>query len=313
LPQYHPTPCPQSSASSPSGDESQMSKYGPMDAQTTPSPTTQHQWLQTQVVEAQSTGEVQEERPFQHRPTSTSIRTSKYKREDRTSQDPLATKSTGSESSTSNDPRISDPGQSRSRSCAISPILPLSRARVRAHTIVRTPGFPRQEQTGLRERSRAQNAYDGATSVDGKRPFRSHESPFTHRVKEKLRQRQAHALNEELPRKPHQRTAELRASTRECNREPDTPGTKFKFFMVCLFSHLEPLSQEREQLSLSTRNASCADGEESLRRTQLFNLPEKPKLLMGPRKCKLSPGTGSVMKRVRMLEELDSGGQERGK
>jgi hypothetical protein len=230
LPQYHPTPCPQSSASSPFGNESQMCKYRPMDPQPTPSPTTQHQWLQTQVVEVQSTGEVQEERPLQHRGTST-IRTSKYKREDRTSQDPLATKSTGWESSISNDARTLDSGQSSSGG-AISPISSLSRTPVRAQTIVGTPGFLRLEQMGLRERSRAHNAYDGATSVDGKHSFGSYESPFTHRVKEKLRRRQAHALNEELPRKPNQRTTELRASTGECNREPDTPGTKFESFMT---------------------------------------------------------------------------------
>jgi hypothetical protein len=198
-----------------------------MDAQPTPSPTT-HQWLQTQVVEAHSTGEVQEERLLQHRIVST-IRTSKYKREDRTRQDPLETKSTGSESSIRNDTRISDPGQSRSGSHAISRISPLSWARVRAHTIVGAPGFPCLEKLGLLECSRTQNAYDGATIVDGKLSFRSHESPFTHRVKEKLRQRQAHALNEELSRKPNQRTAE----SGQCHREPDTPGTTFESFMAC--------------------------------------------------------------------------------
>jgi hypothetical protein len=320
LPQYYPTPCLQSAAPNASGDELQMCEYelsNVIDAPPSRSPATEYQWLSTHAVEARSTGVAREERPLQHRATST-VRTPKYKREDRASQDPQAGSSTVSGSSISNGTRASDPGQSNPGSCIVSPIPSLCRARARALTIASTSRFLRLEQTELRRDGRVQNAYDDTPSVDasdenGGRSFRSQESPFTRRVKEKLRE--AHAHNEELPRKPSQQTAELHALAGECKRELETPGTKFeslspvRVFTVAGFHNLEPLLHEQEQLKAmdsSTQPAPCADGEVNLRRTHPLNLrSNKPKLLMGPRKHKLPPAPGSVMDRVMILEGRD--------
>jgi hypothetical protein len=186
-------------------------------------------------VETPSTAVAQEKRPFRHCAMST-IRTSKYKKEDRTSQE---RQEGSSEGRISNGTRALDPGQISPGNCLVSPIPSLCRARARALTIASTSGFLRLEETELRGGGSVQSAHNDTPSEDAqyedaKRSFRSHESPFTRRVKEKLRQ--AHAYNEESPRKL---TAELHALSGGSNRELETPGRMFKTLShVCVFSVL---------------------------------------------------------------------------
>ena len=210
-----------------------------------PSPlsTARYQSLPAHAVETQSTAVAREERPLRHCAMST-IGTSNYKKEDRTSQDRQEGSSTTSEGCISNGTRTLDPGQSSPGNCIVSPIPSLCRARARALTIASTSEFLCLEETRLRG-GNVQNTHDDTSSKDaqyenGKRSFRSHESPFTRRVKEKLRQ--AHAYNEESPRKLSQQTAELHALGGRSDRELETSGRKFKSpSRVWMFSVLVPL------------------------------------------------------------------------
>jgi hypothetical protein len=201
-----------------------------------PSPlfTAQYQSLPAHAVEPQSTALAREERLLRQCAMST-IRASKHKKEDRTSQDRQERNSTASEGSISNVTRTLDPCQSSPGNCIVSPIPSLCRAHARALTITSTSGLLCLEEKGLRGGGNVQNAYNDTSSEDaqdenGKRSFRSHESPFTRSVKEKLRQ--AHAYNEESPRK-------LSGGS---DRVPETSGKKFKSpSRVWTFSVLDPL------------------------------------------------------------------------
>ena len=306
MPQYHPTPCPQNAVSS---------ELPLIDTPLSQSSTAQHQWVPTHAIEIPSTEVPREERPLQHRATS-AIRTLKYNREDRTSRDSQASSNTMSESSISDDTRVLDLDQSNSRSCIVSSMPSPCRARARALTIASRSGFLCLEQTELRGGGRVRSASHDTPDVNAmdeerERSFRRHESPFTRRVKEKLRQ--AHGYNEELSSKPNQQNTELRTPTGDGRRycELQILGANSSIPVACrhVLSDwllcLEPLSHEQEQLE--TMSASCTNREVILRRPE----PLKPKLLMGSRKQKLPPAPGSVMDRVRILEGQNPAGQRK--
>jgi hypothetical protein len=122
-----------------------------------------------------------------------------------------------SESSMSDDSRaLSSISQLSPGDCNTSPTPSLCRARDRAWVIT---GFSRLGQAGLRGDVTNQDVQGNEhTNGDSKRDFRSYESPFSRRVKEKLRQVQAHT--DESPRELGKRTApSAKDAEHDCERE----------------------------------------------------------------------------------------------
>ena len=114
------------------------------------------------------------------------------------------------ESSVNDGARKSDPNQEGNTLNGVSPIPSLHRARGRGVTVGRGSEILRREQTQTEQwqrRSRIPRCrtYGDAKNGEGSLDFRSYESPFTQRVREKLRR--VHG-----PREPNQETAELLAS-----------------------------------------------------------------------------------------------------
>lgn len=103
----------------------------------------------------------------------------------------------------SSNARQSSPG-----SYIISPVPSLFRARARALTMTGTSGLPRLEGT---DRDRDHGVHgDGCSNGDVRRDFRSYGSPFSRRIKEKLRE--AHVSNTEVPGGPSNQAVDLLAS-----------------------------------------------------------------------------------------------------
>jgi len=153
--------------------------------------------LPAYAVGARSTGVAQEERRFQNGSVR-GIRSSEYK--ETTSSDHQTGGSINS----------------------VSPMPSLHWARERAVTVAHCSEFLRSEQTQIerwqrRSRNPRCRTYGDAKNGDGSRDFRNYESPFTQRVREKLRR--VHGSGE-----PSQETAELRASIEdpELNCELET-------------------------------------------------------------------------------------------
>jgi len=103
--------------------------------------------------------------------------------------------------------------QSNSGNRIVSPIPSLRRARARALTISGTSGYSRQEQKELEGGVRTQGSHsDEPPDEDDRWDLRNRESPFSSRVKEKLRQ--VHAYDEESPREPFKQAVRLPAFVR---------------------------------------------------------------------------------------------------
>jgi len=172
--------------------------------------------LPAYAVGARSTGVAQEERRFQNGSVR-GIRSSEYK--ETTSSD----HQTGGSCVFVNDgARESDPNQGGNTINSVSPMPSLHWARERAVTVAHCSEFLRSEQTQIerwqrRSRNPRCRTYGDAKNGDGSRDFRNYESPFTQRVREKLRR--VHGSGE-----PSQETAELRASIEdpELNCELET-------------------------------------------------------------------------------------------
>jgi hypothetical protein len=175
----------------------------------------------TQAIGAQLPNLDQEEGSFQHRALRT--RSSVYKEEDTTMPDSHAGNITVSERSMNHSSRPSlNTHQSSPGHCIVSPAPSLYRARARARTITGTSGVSRRKQT---EGDRNQCIYDdGYSNEDGRQDFRSHESPFARRVKERLRE--VHVYDHESLREPSNQAVELPVSTGDAGRhgEPEILG-----------------------------------------------------------------------------------------
>ena len=160
--------------------------------------------LPAYAVGARSTGVAQEERQFQNG-TVRAIRSSEI-----TSWDHQTGGDCVFESSVNDGACESDPNQGNARSHSVSPVPSLYRARERAVTGAHCSEFLGREQMQIerwqrRSRNPSCRTYGDAKNGDGSRDFRSYESPFTQRVREKLRR--VHGSGE-----PSQETAELRTS-----------------------------------------------------------------------------------------------------
>jgi hypothetical protein len=183
--------------------------------------TTRDQRIPTQAIGTQFQSMDREEGLFQHHSVRRT-RSPVYKEDDTTISDSHAGSDTVSESSTSHSTRPSpNTYQSSSGSCIVSPEPSLCRAHARALTITGTSGFSHLERT---EGDGNQGIYgDGCSSVDGRQDFRSYESPFSRRVKEK--QREAPVYDYESPREPGNQVVELPASAEDAERSNRQPGT----------------------------------------------------------------------------------------
>jgi hypothetical protein len=211
LPNYQPT---RSSWSTTPTVESQMREY--------PSDETHrmvdvlpfqeaNQRLPEQVIGAHFPSMAREEPSFRH---GAGIRSSLFKEEDRASTECHAGGSTVFGISTSHRTQpSSNPRQSSPGSYIVSPIPSLFRARARALTITSTSGLSRLRGT---DGDRNQGVHgDGCSNGDGRRDFRGYESPFSRRVKEKLRE--AHVSNSEASGGPS-KTVNLLASDEDADR-----------------------------------------------------------------------------------------------
>lgn len=243
------------------------------------------QRLPEQVIAAHFPSVAREEPSFRHR---AGIRSSLFKEEDRTSTGCHAGGSTVSGNSTSHRTRpSSNAHRSSPGSYIVSPVPSLFRARARALMITSTSG------SGGTDDDRNQGVHgDGFSSGDGRRYFRSHGSPFSRRVKEKLRE--AHVSNSEASGGPSNRTVDLLASDDDADR-------------YGLPEILECLSQGPSNVR-----------DEASPPASWMNLPvikplhvrtTKPRPLMGPRNLNVATSPGSVMDRVRMIEGQNLAGR----
>jgi hypothetical protein len=156
-----------------------------------------------QVIAAHFPTMAREEPSFRHR---AGIRSSLFK-EDRKST--VSGNSTTHRTRPSSNARQSSPG-----SYIVSPVPSLFRARARALTITSTTGLSRSRGT---DGDRNQDVHDdGCSNGDGRRYFRSYESPFSRRVKERLRE--AHVSNSEASGGPSNQAVDLLASDEDADR-----------------------------------------------------------------------------------------------
>jgi hypothetical protein len=167
--------------------------------------------LPVQRLEAQCPRTDGEEQSFQRRAVS-STRSLKQKG-DVTSLN-FQSGGTASERSISNSTQASSiTNRSNSGNRIVSPIPSLRRARARALTIGGTSEYSRREQKEMQGGVRTQSSRsDEPSDEDGRWDLRNRESPFSSRVKEKLRQ--VHAYDEESPREPVKQAVRLPAFVR---------------------------------------------------------------------------------------------------
>jgi hypothetical protein len=164
-----------------------------------------------------------QEGSLQHRAVRRT-RSSVYEEEDPTTPDSDAGSGTVSESSISHSTRPSlNTHQSSPGTCIISPIPSLCLARARALNITGTSGFSRLKQTEG-DRNQEGTYSDGCSNGDGRQDFRSYESRFSRRVKEKLRE--VHVYDYESPTEPSNQAVEPPASAKDAERkgEPEILG-----------------------------------------------------------------------------------------
>jgi hypothetical protein len=212
LPNYQPT---RSSWSTTPSVESQMREY--------PSDETPHmmnvlpfqgagQRLPGQVIGAHFPSLAREEPSFRHR---VGIRSTSFKEEDRASTECHAGGSTVFGNLTSHRTRPpSNAHHSSPRSNIVSPVPSLFRARARALTITSTSGLSR---LGGTDGDGNQGVHgDGCSNGDGRRVFRSYESPFSRRVKEK--HREARVSNSEVSGGPSNQNVDLLATYEDADR-----------------------------------------------------------------------------------------------
>ena len=228
LPNYQPT---RSSRSTSRRVESQVREYPPDE---TPRMIDvlpfqgANQRLPEQVIAVHFPSMAREEPSFRHR---AGIRSSLFQEEDRTSTECHAGGSTVSGNSTSHRTRpSSNAHQSSSGNYIVSPVPSLFRARARALTITSTSGLSR---LGATNGDRSQGVLgDGCSNGDGRRDFRSHGSPFSRRVKEKLRQ--AHVSNAEAPGGPNNQAVDMLASDEDADHHglPEILGADLISFHV---------------------------------------------------------------------------------
>ena len=176
-----------------------------------------NQRLPEQVIRAQFPTMAREEPAFRHRAR---IRSPIFKEEDRRSTECHAGGSTVSGNPTSHRTRpSSNAHQSSPGSYIFSPVPSLFRARARALAIT---GLSRGGTDG--DRSQGVPG-DGYLNGDGtRRNFRSYESPFSWRVKEKLRE--THISNSEVSGGPSPQAMDLLASDEDAHRygSPEISG-----------------------------------------------------------------------------------------
>ena len=172
-----------------------------------------NQRLPEQVIGVQFPSMAREEPSFRHRAR---IKSPLFKEEDRTGAECHAGVSTVSGNYTSNRTRPStNTYQSRPGSHIVSPVPSLFRARARALAITSTSGLLR---SGGTHGDGSQGVHgDRFSDGDGRRDFRSYESPFSWRVKEKLRE--AHVSNPEASGgQPSNQAVDLLASDADVDR-----------------------------------------------------------------------------------------------
>ena len=161
----------------------------------------------------------------EHRAVS-SARSSVHEEGDTTSPDAQASGGVMPERSTSNDARaLSTTYQNSPGNYVVSPTPSLCRARIRALLITDTPRFSYLEQPQKQGGVRNQDVHgDGHLDRDGRRDLSGYESPFSRRVKEKVRRVQAHS--ESSPGERSKQTAELPPSAKNAERscKPEIQG-----------------------------------------------------------------------------------------
>ena len=207
--------------------------------------------LPAYAIGARSTGVVQEERQPQNS-SICAIRSSEYKATTRSDQQ------TGGDcvfgSSVIDGARESDLNRGGNTINSVSPIPSLHWAHERVVTVPHRSGFLHREHTQLerwqrRSRNPSCRAYGDAKNGEGSRDFRSYESPFTQRVKEKLRR--VHESGE-----PSQGAAESRGSIEgpELNCEPETSMLSADCYRAC--------RERRLLLKEILESTSCVGGDE---------------------------------------------------
>ncbi|KAI9512502.1 hypothetical protein F5148DRAFT_992221 [Russula earlei] len=239
----------------------------------------QDRQLSAQAVEVRSPRTKREKWPF----PLYSARSSIVKKEDVAAPDAPAGGGIIPENSVSDDTDASPKTQENTPGTRIvSPVPSLCQARSNALPIAGSSRYSHVEQTKLQGGVRNQGSHgDRCSNGGGTRDFRTNESPFSRRVKEKFEQ--IHAYGQESHSELSQPTAEPHTSA-----EIEAPP-----------SHTEPLDIKDP----STRSVLHLDGDKSVRRIRpLYVGTAGPKLLMGPRKLNTAPAPGSVMDKVRMIE-----------
>jgi hypothetical protein len=185
-----------------------------------PEVTAQDQQIPTQAIETQFPSMDQEEEgSFRQRPIRRT-RSPVYKEEDTTIPDSHAGSDAVSERYTNHGTQPSpNTHQSSPGSCIVSPDSSLYRAHTRALTITGASGFSRLKQT---EDDGNQGIYgDECSNVDGRQDFRRYQSPFSRRVKEKLRA--AHVYDHGPPGESSNQAVDLPTWTEDAerNRQPE--------------------------------------------------------------------------------------------
>lgn len=155
-----------------------------------------------------------------------SARSSVREEGDTTSSDAQAGGGAVPEHSMNNDTRaLSTTYQNSHGNYVVSPTPSLCRAGARTLMITGTSGFSHSEQPQTQGGVRNQDINgDGHGNEGSRRDFRSYESPFSRRVKEKARRVQAHS--EDSPRERSKPSAGLPSSAKIAERrcEPEIQG-----------------------------------------------------------------------------------------
>lgn len=161
----------------------------------------------------------------EHRAAS-SARSSVHEEGDTTNPDAQAGGGTMPERSMNNDARaLSTTYQNSPGNHVVSPTPSLCRARIRALLATDTPRFSYLEQPQTQGGVRNQVLHgDGHLNRDGRCDLSSYESPFSRRVKEKVRRVQMHS--EVSPGERSKRIAELPSSAKNAERccKPEIQG-----------------------------------------------------------------------------------------
>ena len=224
MPHYHPTPNPLSVTSP---DESNIREYASdetsslIDQLLLRVATAQGQRPPVQTVEAQSL-RMDAEKQSREGHTIGETGSLVYKEEETTSPDTQTGGDRVSQSSISNGSAASSHTRQSSPRSIVSPISSLYRAHARALTITSTSAYSHEKQAELRGGFRGHGVQ--SPNEDDTHNFRSYESPFSRRVKEKFRQMHAHG--EKPYSEPSQQNTEPPAlvDVGKCDYESETLG-----------------------------------------------------------------------------------------